>query len=258
MIKISRHDRILGRLAQSGEVSVCELAEHLGVSSMTIRRDLDELAGRGELSRTHGGAVFSRTGSAEFTFREKANDRLPEKRAIAAAVAAMVEPGMAVSLDTGTTTLEVARRIAGVRDLTVLTSSLAIASVLHTRENIQLVLLGGTVRSSSPDLSGPLTEENLRHFRAHLAVLGADAVDFDATFTTDVGVARISRAMAEHADRAVVAADSSKFTKTSFVRCLPLAEVDSLVTDDGCPPDVRTRLERAVKNVIYAKVDRGG
>jgi len=155
-----RHQKILDRLHQQGEVAVQELAEAFGVTPMTIRRDLDFLAEQNRLTRTHGGAMRSAPAVIEFAFLERNRERIAEKQAIARNAAALVEPGMTLVLDIGTTTLEVARSIASVPDLTVLTSSLAIASALYGRENINLTLLGGGVRRNSPDLSGPLTEEN--------------------------------------------------------------------------------------------------
>jgi len=250
-----RHREIPAMAARDGEVSVDALARRFGVSVMTIRRDLTHLAREGKVTRTHGGALPARAGVVELAYEEKARDHAEEKRAIARAVADMVRPGMAVSLDTGTTTLEVARAIAHAGDLTVLTSSLTIASVLRNREGIELVLLGGTVRKNSPDLTGELTEDNVKRFRVHLAVLGADAVKPDGVFTTDARIARVSRAMIVNADRVVLAADSSKFAETAFVKCADLGDLDCVVTDGRCPAKVRRWLERGARAVTYAPVD---
>lgn len=250
-----RRSSILEIVARSGEVSVENLARQFGVSVMTIRRDLAHLSRAGRLSRIHGGAVPSRAGVIEFSFHEKGNRRAVQKRAIASKVAAMVSPGMAISLDTGTTTLEIARALSGTSGVTVLTTSLAIASVLYANDNIELVLLGGNVRKNSPDLMGPLTEDNLKRFRIHLAVLGADAVTPDGIFTTDIGISRISRAMVENADNVVLAVDSTKFTQTAFVKCVSLQEIDRLVTDDGCSEDIRAWLEEAIDEVVYVSTN---
>lgn len=252
----TRQAEILERLSRAGEVTVGALSERFDVSPMTIRRDLAQLERRGRLVRTHGGAVLSRTGVIEFAFQGKARTHAAEKRAIAREIAARIEPGMAVTLDTGTTTLEVARAIAGTAPLTVLTSSLAIASVLYAREGIELVLLGGVARKGSPDLSGPLTEENLRRFRAHVAVLGADGAGREGVYTTDVGVSRVSRAMIEGADRVLLAVDSSKFETTAFVRYADWSEVDDVVTDAGLRPETRRWLTRAGPRVTAVRIAR--
>ncbi|MBN2309862.1 MAG: DeoR/GlpR transcriptional regulator [Candidatus Hydrogenedentes bacterium] len=248
-----RHAQIVEALAERGEASVRDLAARFGVAEMTIRRDLAELQREGRLQRTHGGAVLSRAGVVEFAFKEKGRERAAEKRAIAACVAGLIRPGMAISLDTGTTTLEVARAVAGMRELTVLTSSLVIASALYAQDGIELVLLGGTVRSGNPDLSGWLTEENLRRFRVDLAILGADGINLDGAFTTDVAVARVSQAMIAGAGAVVLAADSTKFERTAFVQFASWADIDHVATDAGVPARVRRWLDKTAKRVAYAQ-----
>ncbi len=251
--KNPRHDRILRYISRTpqGEASVEELAGEFNVSIMTMRRDLGKLAALGRLTRTHGGAILEQPAVIEFAIQGKQNRMLEQKRRIAARAADLITEGMAVSLDTGTTTLEVARNIRVSGDLTVLTSSLAIASALYARDNISLVLLGGTVRKHNPDLSGPLTEENLKRFRVHLAILGTDAITPDGCFTTDEGVSRISRAMLHNADRVVVVADSTKFMQTAFVRFAELGEIDRIITDRDCTGKIRAWLKKADCEVDY-------
>ncbi len=229
----ARHQRILDLLLAQREVSVAELAVQLKVSPITIRRDLELLEREGELTRTHGGAVFSRSAVFEFAFLDRVENRINEKAVIARYIADTVKPGMTIILDTGTTTLEVARAIAGIPRLRVLTSSLAIASALHPYDNIDLVLLGGSVRHHSPDLSGPLTEENLRMFKTDIVILGADAVSSDGVFTTDLDIARISRAMISSAQESWLVVDSSKFTRRSFVKFADWKNIANIVTDNG-------------------------
>lgn len=247
----SRHQKILDRLHAQGEVAVQELAEAFGVTPMTIRRDLDFLAGQERLTRTHGGAMRSAPAVIEFAFLERNRARMAEKQAIARAAATLVEPGMTLVLDTGTTTLEVARAIAGVPELTVLTSSLAIASALYGRENIALILLGGSVRRHSPDLSGPLTEENLRRFRTHLAILGADALDCDGLYTSDQAIAAVSQAMIAGAEETLLVADSDKFTRRAFVHFAEWSRMTHLITDAAVGEDDRGWLAKTGVDVIF-------
>jgi DeoR/GlpR family transcriptional regulator of sugar metabolism len=250
----TRQTTILDLLASQGEVGVQDLAQRLDVSVMTVRRDLTQLKRDGHLTRTHGGAVLSHAGVIEFAFLEQSKVRAAEKAAIAKAVAAMVRPGMTVTLDTGTTTLEVARAFAGIRPLTVLTSSLAIASALYAHDHIELVLLGGTTRKGSPDLSGWLTEENLKRFRVDLAVLGADGADADGAYTTGVSVARVSQAMIAGAKSTVLALDHTKLGKAAFVRFAEWGDFGHVVTDAGAPGAAREWLGKAVKQVTYARI----
>lgn len=248
-----RHEAIRRALAVEGEVGARELARRFGVTPMTIRRDLATLAAAGALRRTHGGAMPARPGAIDLAFREREERETDRKRAIAREAARLIRPGMSLSLDTGTTTLEVARALPDVRDLTVLTSSLAIAAALYARENVQLVVLGGTARKTRPDLYGDLTEENLKRFRVDLAFLGADAVTPEGIFTTDVEISRVSRAMVAKAERVVVVADSGKLSGRAFVKCLNLDEINLVITDDACPPEARKWLEAAIGQVTYCR-----
>ena len=231
-----RHNGIIQYLQEHGEASAQALAERFGVSLMTIRRDLAAIERTGQITRTHGGALLARAGIVEFSFAQASKRFREEKRAIALEIARFVEPGMSVSLDSGTTTLEVAKAIAGIPSLTVLTSSLAIASVLYACENIDLVLLGGMVRKGSPDLNGWLTEENLRQFRVQLAVVGADGITREGAYNQNVELTRLCQVIMENSDRTILAADHSKLGHASFAKFASLRSFDLLVTGSGFRP----------------------
>ncbi len=248
-----RRENILSLLATKGAASVSSMAEAFKVSEMTIRRDLDALEGEGRLVRTHGGAMLSRPSVVEFAFQEKSQARLAWKRAIAREAARFISPGMSVSIDTGTTTLEVANALTGRKGLKVLTPSLAVASMLYACEGIELVLLGGIARKGSPDLQGEITEANIARFRVHLAVLGADALSPEGLYTTDASVSRVSRALIAGARRRLVVADSSKLSQLAFVKFADWRDIDILVTDRQAPAAARRWLKRSVKKVIYAR-----
>lgn len=255
MTKDQRHDFILTTLAEKGDVTVAALAAECGVDLVTIRRDLAELEERGVLRRVRGGATASRGGQVAFAFAQAQQTHTRAKKAIAVAVARRLQPGMSVSLDTGTTTLAVARQLARTPNLRVLTSSLAIASVLYPHDNIELVLLGGMARRGSPDLFGALTEENVRGFRVNLAILGADAVSPDGLFTTDACIARVSQAMIAGADEAILVADSSKFGRSAFVRFAGWDKIAWVVTDDRIAPDARAWLQKAAGSVEFSATE---
>ncbi len=253
----ARQQRIVERLRHAREVSVRDLAKALQAAPVTIRRDLARLARAGALVRTHGGAMRAQVGVAAFAFRERAERRAAQKAAIARAVAGALRPDMTLALDTGTTTLAAARALAGIPRLRVLTNSLAIASALHACDSMDLVLLGGQARRHSPDLAGPLTEDNLRQFRVDVAILGADALDRDGLFTDDPGIARIARAMIACAREVWLAADSSKFGRRAFVKYADWSAVARVVTDSGLPRAWRAWLGRRVGNVLVAPLGRG-
>jgi len=250
----TRQTKILDLLNERGEVIVQELADQLDVTTMTIRRDLTALARGGNVIRTHGGAVLSNAGIIEFSFKRKGEKHAAEKEAIAREAATMVQPGMTVALDTGTTVLTVAKAIAGVQDLRVLTSSLVIASALYARDNIDLVLLGGKARRGSPDLFGWLTEENLKHFRVDVAILGADGVDPDGLYTEEESVGRVSQTMLRYAATTILTIDHSKLKRASFWKYASWNDMNHVITDDQVPRQARGWLRQVAGSVRYAKV----
>jgi DeoR/GlpR family transcriptional regulator of sugar metabolism len=236
--------RELLRLVQSGEpVSTTAMAERFGVSPMTIRRDLKALEESGAVIRSYGGAVAAQRITFEFAFDERRQNHRREKRRIGRAAAAMVGDGQTVFLDTGTTTLEVARALAR-RDVACLaaTSSLVVASELWGRGHIELLLLGGRVREGSPDLVGPATELMLDRLTADVAFVGADAVDPPrGSFADDAEAARVAERMAAHARRVVVVADNSKFDVTAPFLAVPADGIHEIITD-GAGPGVAAAL----------------
>ena len=253
-----RRQRILEALAGRAEVGVSALAARCRVTAMTIRRDLELLEREGRLMRTHGGAMLAASAMVAFAFERRQQVHLAEKTAIARDAARLIQPGMTVILDTGTTTLEVARHLGGVPGLKVLTNSLAIASALLAHPGLELVLLGGTVSAHSPDLSGLLTEDNLASFRANVAVIGADAVDARGLYTSSQPIARVSRAMIANAARTVLVADSSKFGNTAFTRFAGWSQIHQLITDNGLPSAARRWIHKAVRCRTVKPAGNGG
>ena len=249
-----RQADILELLQTQGEVSVADLARRFQVTSMTIRRDLDELGAEGCLVRTHGGALPARVAEVRFAFAGRADPYAARKQAIASEAARLVQPGMIVTLDTGTTTLAVAQALAETPDLTVITSSLAIAAALYPHANIHLILLGGAVRQGTPDLSGELTEQNLGRYRSSLAFLGADAAAADGLYTSHEGVSRVSRAMMSGAARKILVLDSGKFQSRALARYAVWEDFDLVITDDGVPAEVSVWLDQVRPQVTCASV----
>ena len=230
-------------LLRADEVSINGLAGRFHVSGMTVRRDLELLESRGDVIRTHGGAALAKRLTFEFSFREKQNRNNQQKSCIARLAAGHVSDGQVVILDTGTTTLEIARQLMGRRSVTVITTSLAIVSALQFAAGVRTVLLGGFLRGGSPDLHGPLTEQNVEMFRADVAFMGADAIDLDGnTYADDLQVVNLDRKMAANAARVIVVADSSKFGRNGMCRIFCPEDYDSMVSDPGLRKDVLKRL----------------
>lgn len=229
-----RHDLILSAVRRDGAVRVADLVAELGVSDMTIRRDIGELARQGLVQRVHGGAVDSRRAAHEPGFRAKVALESEAKRAIAAAAAGSLEPGAALGLSGGTTTHLIATAIAALphlRPLTVVTNSLPAAAALSGDPGLSVVLTGGSLTISDA-LVGPVAVAALELLRIDVLFLGVHGMDVDAGLTTpNLLEAETDRALMTAAARTVVVADHTKWGVVGLSRIADLSEVDLLVTD---------------------------
>ena len=230
MFAEERQRKIIDMLKESSSLKVVELAAHFDVSESTIRRDLQELEEHQILKRTHGGAVSIHERGFEPTFKEKKEEFSHEKERIGELAADLVEDGYSVILDTGTTTLEIAKRIRN-KKITVITNSLDIAEELSEVENIELIMTGGTLRGNTRAMVGYLTENTLKNFRADIAFIGANGVTRKDGATTPNHVeAMTKRAMIASSHRVYLVADTSKFGSVSFAVITPLNEVTGIIT----------------------------
>ena len=230
------------------------LAEQFGVSGMTIRRDLQELADEGRVLRTYGGAAPAPRISFEFRFLENAQRNAEAKLEIAGLVSSIVEPGQTVILDSSTTTLAIARRLKSADRLTVVTTSLPIASELFGLDHITTVLLGGTLRKDSPDLFGAITDQNLELLRGDIAFLGADAVDTNGGLYNAVPeLGRMLSRMAMAATHSYAVADHSKFDRHELMRFADVKNWAGLITDSGLDRSIARQLEKAGVNLVQPK-----
>lgn len=240
-----RIDAIRLLLRDQQEVSIAALAEQFAVSEMTIRRDLTKLQRSGQIKRTHGGAMQAERMAFEFDFVARRNANRRAKQAIANQAFKQIRPGYRIIIDTGTTTLELAHLLKDMNDLTVITPSLAVASVLQFSEGIQTVLLGGVIRRGSPDLTGTVTETVLDMFAVDLAFQGADGIGMDGSlYTEDMRISKVDQKIRRRADRTFILADSSKIGKTALVRHGDLTEVQALITDDNISEENRKALQQ--------------
>jgi len=236
MRQAERLASILDGLAEGGSVEVSELAARLGVSSTTIRRDLERLDEQRMLTRTHGGAVAHGV-LYELPLRYRAARHQDEKRRIAAAAAGRVEDGAIVGFTGGTTTTEVSRAIVGRQGLTVVTNAMNIAGELAIRADLKLIVTGGTARPESYELVGPIAEQALSDLNLDIAFVGVDGIDASAGLTTHHEIeAHTNRTLVERARRVVVVADGSKVGHVAFARICSLGDVDELITDETAPP----------------------
>ena len=248
MPRTDRRFQLMRRLREDGRASVATLARDLGVTESTIRRDLAHLATDGDLVRTYGGAALASPVPGPRPARAAA-----AKQAIGAAAAELVEDGQTIAISSGSTTLELARRIVD-RRLTVITNALDVAAVLMDRDGIELVILGGVVRPRMHSMLGHLAELALRELRADTLFMGIGAVDPDHGLMNDsIPEIITDRALRRSARTCVVLADSTKFAGVSPAFVFGLDMVDTIVTDAGVDPaDLVALQARGVRVVVAA------
>jgi DeoR family transcriptional regulator, fructose operon transcriptional repressor len=245
MIPAERRSRIVDMLQARRAVRVSMLSELLGVSEMTIRRDLERLEAEGVLSRTHGGAILKRHLTTEPVYVESVLAHADEKRRIAQAAAAMIEPGDTVFLNSGTTVVEILRHLDPQLEARIVTNNagcLAEAAGLA----IELVMVGGVYRPSSNAFEGAMSAEHVSDFYASKMLLGADAMSLEEGLTaSSVGLALVERAMVRQTrGEVVVLADSSKIGVVANVSICPLDRTQAVIVDDGIDEEMREELER--------------
>jgi len=253
-----RQERILEEVRASGGVRVNDLAELLGVSDMTIRRDIAVLCRKGLVARVHGGVTpVSGRSADEPRFAVKLGLQPVEKRGIAAAAARLVAPGDSVALSAGTTTYAVAQRLLEVPRLTVITNSVPVGEVFHTypRQDRTVILTGG-VRTPSDALVGPVAVAALRTLHADWLFLGVHGIDERAGCTTpNLEEAETDRALIATSRQVVVVADCTKWGVVGLSSMARLDEIDVLVTDPGLDGDARRAAGSRVGRLVVAALD---
>jgi len=248
-----RHELIMESIAASAKVSVSELAARTAVSEMTIRRDLEALEHRGVLTRVHGGAVsaVSRSYEPPFAMREVRNHAA--KQRIGRLAASLLREGDTAVLDAGSTTMEIARALAGRRNLRIMALSLRIAEVLVEEPSLTVMVAGGVARPGEHSLIGSLAERTFEALRFDTFFLSVGGISRDGGCTEyNDDDAAVKRAAFSSARRRIAVADASKLGHTVFSRICALEELDVLVTDESASPELLEHVRQAGVEVLVA------
>ncbi len=250
MLIAERQKAILTHLAQNGNVSVVDLCHMFDVSEMTIRRDLNELQKQGLLKRTYGGAIPTEPAFFEMSQRAKLSVYVQEKERIGQLCADLVKDGDVVFLDSGTTTLFVAKALK-CKAITVLTNDLNIASDLLDCPNITLYVAGGEVRRGTNNLVGSKAISFFDDLRGDILFLGVEGVDLSAGYTVpDLDEVPIKRKMMRSVDQVYVVSDHSKLGRNTLGVIAPISAVKALITDSDGPINFIKAFEEKVKVYI--------
>ena len=249
---LKRRSVILDLLEKLGDLSVNHLSSKFNVSEVTIRNDLTKLEEKGLLIRTRGGAIKKVPITYDLSLNQRVNKNKKEKQRIGIAAMNFVKDGYTIVIDSGSTTLEVAKNLNSFKNLKLITNSLPIADHVSEFKDVEVIVPGGIMRTEMRSMVGPMAERNLLNYYCDIAFIGVDGIDTEhGIYTPVIHEASLCRTMMEISNKVVVVCDSSKFLKKSFVKIAPMKHVDVIITDAGIPAAEKKKLERMnIKIVI--------
>lgn len=258
MDKRTRHGEILRILEAEDHADSVDLAERLGISDITVRRDFRELEAEGSLRRVHGGAIRATGRAQDRPFEVRQHTQTDAKAAIAAAAAELVVNGDAIALDVGSTIALMVDQLGHARDLTIVTASLrtawAVANSRQLQRPVRLIVPGGVVADNELSLVGNSTIEHIRQLRVDMAFLGVGGLNTRAGLTDfNLDDAEVKRALVDSAKHIVVLADSTKLGAEQFVQVAEIGKVNQLITDPDADPSTVNELEQSGINVTIAQ-----
>jgi DeoR family transcriptional regulator of aga operon len=249
-----RRASILQMLTQYGSVQVTRLVEQFGVSAVTIRSDLTALESQGVATRSHGGATLTRTAVTEQSIHQKDALNQQQKDRIGALAATLVQPGENIIIDSGTTTISLARHLHDAQDVTVLTNGLNIAWELAGAPGVDLIMTGGLLRKQSLSIQGAQAEATLQAYSFDKLFLGVDGFDLQFGVTTHhEAEASLNQKMVERAKKVIVLTDASKFGRVSLHRIVQLNRVHTVITDASISPEYSQGLRDAGVELLIAE-----
>lgn len=248
MLQQERYDKILQKLKKEKKVYVIELSEWLNVTPETIRRDLAWLEKEQKLRRVHGGAIRFLQTQQEQHFARKMNMQLEAKKRIGQAAAELVQDGDTIVIDVGTTTIHLAGAIKNVKDVTIVTNSLAGADRLNAsleegRFAGKVILLGGELNPMQRSVAGAMTVQMLEKFYFDKAFISCGGLMENSVMDYDLNESIVSSVMVKQSSEAILLADQSKLGARSFQQICPLSAIDYVISDVETPEDWKALLE---------------
>ena len=249
---------ILQMLAKYDTVSVSDLTKKFQVSEVSIRKDLNEMHKGRLLIRTRGGAmrIPSTNSNFDLPIDTKKYDNAREKSGIGKLAATLIEEGETILLDSGTTTLEIARNLQRFSHLTVITNAINIAQEVQKYERFTIILLGGHLRLSSQSVVGPIAEANIKSFYCDKLFLGVDSFSLEGGVSTpNIDEANLNQTMISMAKKSIAVFDYSKCYRRSFAHICDIKDLDTVVSDRKFPAKMRAELKRRGVEVMIAQLE---
>ncbi len=232
MLIVERQKKLLDILREHKSAQLEALADLLGVSSSTVRRDVEALERQGVVERTHGGVIFRARSTASLALEERMHEQMDAKRKIGAAAARLIEPGMTVYIDGGSTVQYCIAQLA-VRPLQVVTNSLTVANYFANDDRVELLVLGGSHYPRTGVLIGPITTKVLADLHADVMLFSCAGLYETEVFNSNLVMAEVEKIAIRQTARKILLMDSTKFGRKSLARVCGVEEVDLIITDEG-------------------------
>ncbi|MFO7447858.1 MAG: transcriptional repressor AgaR [Ignavibacteriaceae bacterium] len=248
---IERRNKIIDKLETDKQVFVNQLSKEFDVSEVTIRNDLAYLEEKGILHRTHGGGIRQRKVALEYGLTEKEKQNLPQKQRIGLMAAELIQENDTIILDSGSTTMEIAKNLSNFKNLTVITNALNIIGQIKEYPDVHLIVPGGVLKPQSLALYGAPAEDAFKNYYCDKFFMGVDAIDLNHGLTTPtIEEAHLNRVMIQISKEVILVADSSKFNKRNFVFIAHVNILHTIITDSGLSQETKASFENLGIKVI--------
>lgn len=248
-----RRRRIGDVLAHQGRVTVNELSKLFGVTSVTIRSDLDTMAAEGSLIRDRGGAIAHTSTTLAVAFEKRAVQNREQKRLIGRLASTLVNERETIIMDAGSTVMEMAHSLPSEKPCTIVTTALNVAARVGALQNVNVIIAGGSLSRETISTVGALAERDLENLIVDKLFLSTMAFDAEHGLTEDLfDIARVKASMIRSARRVILLADSSKWGKSAFAKIAPLGEIDILITDSGLSLEAQKIIQRFGVEIMLA------
>lgn len=232
MLAIERKNEILAKLRLEQRVLVSELSAHYGVTEETIRRDLEKLEQEGFAIKTYGGAILGNSTKMDLSYKIRNNTNVDAKRTIAELISGIIDDGDHIMLDDSSTSLYIAKHLKVKKNLTVITNSVEILTELADADTWNIMSTGGRLKPESLALVGHTAEQMIRNYHVDKAIISCKGLDLEHGVTDSSEFhALTKKAMISSARNTILAADSSKFNKTSFIQIAGLSAINTIITE---------------------------
>jgi len=248
---LARRSEMLNILSKQDNISVAELSRVFGVSEVSIRNDLSHLEKKGLLIRTRGGAIKKQPVNFDLSLNQRLKKFYKEKQRIGRKAVEYIREGDTIVMDSGSTTLQIAKNLDRFKQIKLITNSLPIAEAVADFDGVEVIIPGGVMRAEMRSLVGPMAERNLLLYYCDIAFLAVDGIDCEYGISTPVIYeATFCKTMIDIAKKVIVVSDSSKFRRRSFVKIASMNEINMIITDQGIPDEQKHKLEKMHLDLI--------